>query len=176
MEELIQQLKLKDAVAFNQVMRMYKNPIFNYLNLVMGNRELAEELTQDTFVKVYFKAQTLKTGNLKAWIYAIATNLARSEYRKSKMKKLLSLGQANDNHFAFNPGYEKQLLLEQVLGTIPEKYRLPLVMKEQDNFSLEEIAAILNKPLGTVKSLIFRGRQLLRRQTAPGDNGGPDHE
>lgn len=82
MTELINKLKQKDEWALKEVMRMYKGQIFNYLLLMLGNREQAEELTQDTFVRVYFKAGSLKTENLKAWIYKIATNLALSEFRK----------------------------------------------------------------------------------------------
>ena len=66
MDDLIAKLKDGDEAAFKEVMAMYKKPIYNYLNLLLGNRQQAEELTQDTFVKVYFKARTLKTDNAQA--------------------------------------------------------------------------------------------------------------
>jgi RNA polymerase sigma-70 factor (ECF subfamily) len=87
MNDLIKLLKAGDEAALKELMSMYKKPIYNYLNMLLGNRQLAEELTQDTFVRVYFKAHTLKTDHpqaCKAWIYTIATNLARSEFRKNK--------------------------------------------------------------------------------------------
>ena len=92
MDDLIKQLKAGNEAALKEVMTMYKKPIYNYLNMLLGNRQLAEELTQDTFVKVYFKAHMLKTDHLlacKAWIYTIATNLARSEFRKKRLKKMM---------------------------------------------------------------------------------------
>ena len=64
MKDLINSLKRQEEAALKEVMSLYKKQIYNYLNLMLGNRELAEELTQDTFVKVYFKAKTLKTDLL----------------------------------------------------------------------------------------------------------------
>ncbi len=173
-QELIERLKKKDNTALNEVMAMYKNQIFNYLKMMTGSKELAEELTQDTFVKVYFKAHSLRTDNLKAWIYKIATNLARSEFRKMKIKHLLSLSDINESHVSYNPAHGKELELEQILAVLPDKYRTVVIMKEINNFSLEEIAVILKKPVGTIKSLMFRGLQMVRNhfQTALGGSHG----
>jgi RNA polymerase sigma-70 factor (ECF subfamily) len=167
MDDLIAKLKDGNEAAFKEVMGMYKKPIYNYLCMLLGNRQLAEELTQDTFVKVYFKARTLKTDQpqaCKAWIYAIATNLARSEFRKRNVKKIFSLSALNDRQTSYNPQCEEQLLVEQLLANVPEKWRVPLVMKEMNNFTFDEIARMLNKPIGTVKSLVFRGKDHIRKQ------------
>lgn len=164
MKELIERLKKKEEAALEEVMTMYKNQVFNYLNLMMGSKELAEELTQDTFVKVYFKAGSLRTENLKAWIYKIATNLARSQFRKRKIKHLLSLSEVNDTEVSYEPAPGSDLVVEQMLSVLPEKYRIPIVMKELNGFSFEEMADILKKPVGTVKSLVFRGRQQMKFQ------------
>ncbi len=159
MSELIEKLKRRDEEALKEVMHMYRKPIYNYLHLLVGNRELAEEIAQDTFVKVYFKAHTLKGENLKAWMYTIATNLARSHFRRQKLKQLLSLDDVSPAQASVTPNPDGALILDQVLSALPEKYRVPLLMKEIDNFSFEEISQILDKPVGTVKSLVFRGRE-----------------
>jgi RNA polymerase sigma-70 factor (ECF subfamily) len=167
MNDLIAKLKAGNEAAFKEVMAMYKKPIFNYLSLLLGDRQIAEELTQDTFVKVYFKAHTLKTDHpqaCKAWIYTIATNLARSEFRKNRLKKIFSLSELNDRQVSYTPHFEGKLLFEQLLAMVPEKWRVPLIMKEIDNFSFEEISCMLNKPIGTVKSLVFRGKENLKKQ------------
>jgi len=167
MNDLIAKLKDGNEAAFKEVMAMYKKPIFNYLSLLLGNRQLAEELTQDTFVKVYFKARTLKTDHpqaAKAWIYSIATNLARSEFRRKRIRKIFSLSELNERQVSYQPDIEGKLLAEQLLAMVPEKWRVPLVMKEMDNFSFEEIARMLNKPIGTVKSMVFRGKDHLKKQ------------
>lgn len=164
MNELLEKFKKGDENAFKEVMSMYKSRIFNYLSVMMGNREVAEELTQDTFVKVYFKAKSLRTDNIKAWIYRIATNLAISEIRKRKIKGLFSLGDVNEINFSImeKPGSEMEL--EETLLLIPEKYRVPLIMKEVDNFSFEEMSEILKKPVGTLKSLVFRGKERIKKE------------
>jgi RNA polymerase sigma-70 factor, ECF subfamily len=174
-QDLIERLKKKETAALNEVMAMYKNQIFNYLKLMTGNIELAEEITQDTFVKVYFKAHTLRTDNLKAWIYKIATNLARSEFRKIKIKHLLSLADVNESHVSYHPTPGQELELEQVLAVLPDKYRTVLIMKEINNFSLEEIAVILKKPVGTIKSLMFRGLQMVRFHFQTALSNGGNH-
>ena len=166
MKDLIERLKKKDETALKEVMSMYKNQILNYLNMMLGNSEQAEELTQDTFVKVYFKVGSLKTEHLKAWIYKIATNLARSEFRKRKIKNLFSLSDVTDNHYSYEPTQGNEIVVEQMLSVLPEKYRIPVIMKELNNFSFEEVAEILKKPVGTVKSLVFRGRQQMKHQLA----------
>lgn len=167
MNDLIAKLKDGNEAAFKEVMGMYKKPIHNYLSMLLGDRQIAEELTQDTFVKVYFKAHTLKTDHpqaCKAWIYSIATNLARSEFRKNHLKKIFSLSALNERSVSYTPRFEGNLMAEQLLANVPEKWRVPLVMREIDNFSFAEIASMLNKPIGTVKSMVFRGKKHLRKQ------------
>ena len=162
MTELINKLKQKDEWALKEVMRMYKGQIFNYLLLMTGNREQAEELTQDTFVRVYFKAGSLKTENLKAWIYKIATNLALSDFRKKRIKNLFSLGDVNELNYSYDQKLGDNIIIEEALAHLPEKYRIPLIMKEVDNFSFEEMSDILRKPVGTLKSLVFRGKEKIK--------------
>ena len=176
MDDLIAKLKEGDEAAFKEVMAMYKKPIFHYLSLLMGDRQLAEELTQDTFVKVFFKAGTLKCDTLpaaKAWIYTIATNLARSEFRKKRIRRVFSLSELGEGQASYRPDVEGKLLAEQLLAMVPEKWRVPLVMKEMDNFSFEEISRVLNMPIGTVKSMVFRGKDHLRKQFL--DSEGATH-
>ena len=138
MKDLIERLKKKDEAALKEVMSMYKNQIHNYLYVMTGNSEVAEELTQDTFVKVYFKAGSLKTTHLKAWIFKIATNLARSEFRKQKFKNLLPLSDVPDSNAGYETGIGETIEVEQMVSALPEKLRIPIVMKELNNFFLRK--------------------------------------
>lgn len=174
MRELIDGLKRKDANALKKVMDLYKNRIYNYLRLMVKDEQVAEELTQDTFVKVYFKAKTLRTDNLKSWIYAIATNLARSEFRKKKIKALFSISEIKESHVSYISDFEDNMILEQMIDSLPEKYRIPVVMKEINRFSFEEISTILNKPVGTVKTLVFRGKKRLRENFSESQDPRPE--
>jgi RNA polymerase sigma-70 factor (ECF subfamily) len=162
MTDLIAGLKARDRQALERVMDLFKVKIYNYLRAMVGDPQLAEELTQDTFVKVYFKGHTLRSDNLKAWIYTIATNLARNEFRRQRIHHWLSLEEVGEGTAAVSPTIEDDITLAGLLSRLPGKYRIPLVMKELDNFSFKEIAAITHKPVGTVKTLVFRGKQRMR--------------
>lgn len=176
MDELLERLKNQNEDALKEIMALYKKPIYRYLNMLTGSRELAEELAQDTFVKVYFKARGLKATDMKScrsWIYAIACNLARSEFRRKKFRKIFSLSDVGERQASFTPSYEGDIIWDQLLNSLPDKFRIPLVMKEIDNFSFEEIAEILKKPVGTVKSLVFRGKEHMKKLYRPGE--GEEH-
>jgi len=164
MKDLIKRLKQKDEDAFREIMNMYKNRIFNYLKVMIDDRQRAEELTQETFVRVYFKAHSLRTEKIKSWIYAIATNLAKKEFRKRKIKKILSLSEVGENHNYINDNYEDKLLLKELFSDMPIKYKIPLFMKEFEGLSMDEISSSLKKPVGTVKSLIFRGKKMMENK------------
>ena len=163
MEDLIREFKSGDEKAFIKIMNMYKEEVFRYMYLLSGNREIAEELTQETFVKVYFKAKTLKSENLKGWIFAIARNIARKEYNKRKLKKIFPLSDfKNLKKASFDEISSDKILINELLKEIPEKYKTPLLMKEIEGLTIENISKILRKPIGTIKSYIFRGKALLK--------------
>jgi len=161
---LIEGLKNRDENALQQLMHLYKNKIFNYLYLLLKDRETAEELTQDTFVKAYFKAHTLKTHNINPWLYKIATNLARSQWRKNRIKTFVPLPDSHREVFSFFPRFEEELVTRETIDRIPEKYRIPFILKTLRDFSYEDISQILNKPVGTVKSLVFRAKAKIRKE------------
>jgi RNA polymerase sigma-70 factor (ECF subfamily) len=159
---LIDSLKSGNEKALQALMKLYKKKIYSYLYLLLKDRETAEELAQDTFVKAYFKANTLKTNNIRPWLYKIATNLARTEWRKNKISKHHSLPDSYRELFTFEPDYEAELLTSELINSLEDKYRIPFLLKNMDNFSYEDIAIILKKPLGTVKSLVFRAKSKLK--------------
>ncbi len=163
MEELIKRLKKGDEEALKEIIKMYKNDVFKYMYYFFGNREIAEELTQETFVRVYFKAKTIKTNNLKNWIFAIGRNIARKEFNKRKLKKIISFREIKKAELQINPT-ENKILIQELLKEVPEKYKTPLLMKEIEGLSLESISQILKKPVGTIKSYIFRGKAILKNK------------
>ncbi len=172
MKELIERLKNKDDEALKKVMKMYKNEVYNYICLMMGHKEIARDITQDTFVKVYFKIHTLRSENLRTWIFKIATNLARTELRKLKIKKIFSISEISDSEYLLGEDCpDNEIIAEQILARLPEKPRSAIIMKEIYDFTLEEIAVILNKPVSTVKSMVFRGFKQIRAAEQPQKGG-----
>ena len=178
---LIELTKTGDEAAFAEIVQRYRNPITNYLYRFLNDYEEAVDLAQETFVRVYFAIERYHTEYaFSTYIYRIATNLAISEIRKRKRRKLLSLTglfQTEENsEIEFQPPDDRSLpdedLLEneqsrviaKAIATLPDKYRAPIVLRDVEGKSYEEVAAILNLGLGTTKSRISRARGLLKEK------------
>lgn len=179
--ELIEATKDGDEAAFAVIVGRYRNPITNYLYRFLNDYEEAVDLAQETFVRVYFAIERYHTDYaFSTYIYRIATNLAISELRKRKRRTLLSLTglfqSEADDVTEYQPADEKALPDENVIGderdrvisraiaTLPPKYRVPVILRDIEGRSYEEIAKILGLGLGTTKSRISRARALLREK------------
>jgi RNA polymerase sigma-70 factor (ECF subfamily) len=179
--QLIEKTKNGDDDAFAEIVRRYQNPLTNYIYRMLNDYEEAVDLAQESFVRVYFAIDRYHSEYaFSTYIYRIATNLAISEIRKRKRRKLLSLTGLfqydGDEEKEFQPtdsnplpednliSIEKQNVIEKAIVALPEKYRIPIVLREIEEKTYEEIADILELGLGTTKSRISRGRGLLRKK------------
>jgi RNA polymerase sigma-70 factor (ECF subfamily) len=169
-QELIKLVRNGDQAAFETLMSRYKDKIVNYLYQVCGDYQKAMELGQETFIRVYFKADKYQPiAPLSSWIYAIATNLARSEARRNMRKSAVSLDDIPNEYLAGTYSEDRAdsglvRNLRQALDELSPRYRVPVVLKDLEGFSQEEIAAMLKKPVGTIKARISRGRMQLRKK------------
>jgi RNA polymerase sigma-70 factor (ECF subfamily) len=181
--QLIEATKKGDEAAFAEIVNRYRSPLTNYLFRMLGDYEEAIDLAQETFVRVYFAIERYHTDYaFSTYIYRIATNLAISEIRKKKRRRLFSLtsffqsDDAGGEAQEFHPPDDKSLpdedlieaernrTIEKAIATLPDKYRAPIVLREIQELSYEEIAQILGLGLGTTKSRISRARALLREK------------
>jgi RNA polymerase sigma-70 factor (ECF subfamily) len=179
---LIEATKRGDEAAFAEIVARYKNPITNFLYRFLNDYEEAVDLAQETFVRVYFAAERYHTDYaFSTYIYRIATNLAISEIRKRKRRRLVSLTglfqYGNEEATKdFQPPDEKPLAVDDLIeseraqtiaraiATLPEKYRAPVVLRDVEGKTYDEVAAILQLGLGTTKSRISRARGLLKEK------------
>jgi RNA polymerase sigma-70 factor (ECF subfamily) len=179
--QLIEAAREGDEAAFAEIVNRYRNSLTNYLFRMLNDYDEAVDLAQETFVRVYFALERYHTEfAFSTYLYRIATNLAISEIRKRRRRKLFSLtGFFQDNETEnrdFQPPDEKSLpdeslienertrTIEKAIASLPEKYRAPIVLREIQDLSYEEIAQILGLKLGTTKSRISRARALLREK------------
>lgn len=168
-QELISHVKEGDEAAFAMLMSLYKDRIVNYLYQFTGDYQKAVELSQETFLRVYFKAGKYKPiAPLSSWIYAIASNLAKTEVKKRRKMATVSLEDLPNSFSAGtysedppDPGLIRNL--REALDALHPRYRVPVVLKDMEGFSQEEIARIIKRPVGTVKARISRGREYLKR-------------
>ncbi len=175
--ELIRRVQQGDERAFGQIMALYKDKIVNYLYQFTGDYQKAVELGQETFIRVYFKANKYKPiAPLSSWIYTIASNLAKTECRRSKKMATVSLEDIPNSYSSgtyyedpADPGLVRNL--REALDALHPRYRVPVVLKDMEGFSQEEIAKIIKRPVGTVKARISRGREQLRRKLEKAKDG-----
>jgi len=173
-QELMEKIKNGDEVAFSELMTMYKDRVVNFLYQFTGDYQVAVDLSQETFLRVFFKAKKYRPiAPVSSWIYAIAANLARTERKKINRKAAIPLDEIANSYSAGSysldhndPGLMRNV--KQALRRLHPRYRLPVILKDVEGFSQEEIASMLKLPLGTVKARISRGREYLRRWLVEG--------
>lgn len=178
-KELLERSRAADEEAFAQLIGRHQDLLVNYLTKMLRCRAQAEELAQETFVRFFHHLDRYRDqGTLAAYLLRIATNLVRSqERRKSRWNVLRPL-------FAFTEQQrqttspqaslladEAQQRVLDAIGSLDLRYRAPLVMREIEGLSYQQIALALDTSEGTVKSRLFRARALLKKALAPYWNG-----
>ena len=176
--ELMSRVKAGDREAFGSLVHRHKDALVGYLTRLSRSRDRAEELAQDAFVRLFERAPGYREqGQFLPYLFRIATNLLRSEERKSRRRQWLSrVFGANGHRREMTPqarllSQEASEKVTRALAELPLQYRSPLVLREIEGWSYEEIAATLGCREGTVKSRLNRGRAELRRRLAAYWNG-----
>jgi RNA polymerase sigma-70 factor (ECF subfamily) len=166
-----------DSAAFGQLVGLYQDRLYNSLLRVVGSAEDAGDIVQDAFVQAYVKLDTFRGSSaFYTWLYRIAFNLAMSHARRGRKTTSLddmksSMGsEAVDGQPPPEASMEQREQVEMVHAALAElstEYRTILVLREIDGCRYEEIAKILDMPVGTVRSRLFRARLALREELAP---------
>ena len=167
--ELMIDLCKGDEDAFSEIIRRFQAPIFSLLIRMLGNEEDAQEMLQLTFCRIYrYKDKFDPDRKLVNWIFTIASNLAKKEWRRrSRWIKVplehVNLTSSSKTAPHYNAGrIELKASIEEAIDRLPHHYREPFILREQEQMAYEDIAEILNIRLGTVKSRINRARAKLR--------------
>jgi len=176
---LIQDAIRGNDLAYKHLMEKYHDPIFNFIFRMVHDREQVEDLTQEAFIKAF---ASLKSFNeeyaFSTWLYKIATNNCIDYMRKRKLQ-MYSIDkpiESKDSDFTFelpDDSYEadrdlidtqRASFLRKAIDELPEKYRRVIQLRHVEEKSYEEIADLLELPIGTVKAHIFRAREMLYKQ------------
>ena len=178
MEEKLDNQLIDEAVAgsveaFEVLVKRYQTRLVHSLEHALGSRDDALDAAQQAFVAAWRKLDSFrKDAQFYSWLYRIAMNAAISKRRKARVAttSLDKLSEASGNTAADSEdtapdrrmeSEENVRLVQEALQQIAEEFRQPLIMKEMDGFSYEEIASVLDIPVGTVRSRIFRARMEL---------------
>lgn len=168
-EKLILRFQEGDINAYNELVKRYKDRLLNFVFRYFNNREQAEDVVQDTLIKLYTHASYYKNiAKFSTWIFTIAKNNALTELRKNKRKQTDSLwtedGQVidiNSKEQSLDVKVQNEIAIDQLnkfLDEIPENFRMAVVLRDFQELSYDEISKILEIPVGTIKSRINRGR------------------
>jgi RNA polymerase sigma-70 factor (ECF subfamily) len=177
---LIKKSKSGDVEAFEQLIFDYQKKAYNIALRIMGNQEDAKDMCQEAFIRIFKSIEGFKEqSSFSTWMYRIVTNVCLDEIRRKKKNDTVSLDntfetQNGEVHFetasdedtpeeAFIRTEKRRIILKEI-NSLSEEYKTAIVLRDIQGFSYEEIANILCCSIGTVKSRINRGRNILKNR------------
>jgi RNA polymerase sigma-70 factor (ECF subfamily) len=182
-EKLMLRVGQGDRRAFDEIVRRYNSRMINLAYQITGDRDLAEDIGQETFLRAYRSASRYREiSKFSTWLYTIAINLCRNELRRRKFRMFSLEGMAEreesdrlridiaDESMKPDVDLERKEIGRLVRGAIarlPEKFRTALVLRDIQGLSYEEIGDVLGLAEGTVKSRINRARLRVKEILMP---------
>ena len=155
--------------TWEEVAHTHGRFLYSVAYRLCGNHQDAQDLVQEVLLRVRRGLATYEPRNLEGWLSRITTTTFLDRVRKQKRRPTVPLPENPDRVLVGSPDLETEIAardlpehLQKLLADLPPDYRAPIVLKDVLGFSYEEIAAMLDIPLGTVRSRIHRGRSRLR--------------
>jgi RNA polymerase sigma-70 factor (ECF subfamily) len=169
MKEIIQGCKRHDRIARGNLYERYKNQVFRTAFLLTRSDTMSDDITQETFIRVFEKIKQFDdTQPFEPWLYRVTLNVAKNMLRKKEIIQLFRLGydERQESPLEYVVRQESEEMLWERIKDLPFKQQSVIVLKYMNGFSQEEIADILQIPLGTVKSRLHNALQKLKRRLA----------
>lgn len=175
-QQLVQASKLGDQDAFSQLVLRYQRRIFNLVYRIVQHYEEASEITQDAFLAAWQGLPSFRgDARFATWLYRIAYNCALKQVEAHKRDKALqavlqaeqALDGLDDRQRDADAGLaarEQQAVVQEQLSYLPAKYRIVLILHHLQEMTYEEMADMLKMPVGTIKTHLFRARNLLKER------------
>jgi RNA polymerase sigma-70 factor (ECF subfamily) len=176
---LIQLILVGEQSAFEMLVSRYQRPLFNFLCHFLHNSEMACDILQDVFVKLYVSLPILRTDQpLKPWLFQVARNRSLDELRRKHpicfsqleiaeeegdVSPVALLPDTNPLPEEIAEHHELQQILRQAIDGLPLKFRQVVLLRYTGRFSFSEIATLLDMPQATAKTYFQRAKPLLRR-------------
>lgn len=155
-----------DESAFRNLVLMHKDKVRNLVFVTLGDAENVDDISQDVFISVYHKLKEFRfESKFTTWLYRITVNKCRDYLRKKKVRSIFVALGDSDREYPTNPFSENidiPQLVRNAINKLPEKLKIPLVLRDIEGFSYKEIADELGTEVGTIKSRIFRARESLK--------------
>jgi RNA polymerase sigma-70 factor (ECF subfamily) len=171
--QLMARVAENDLAAFDELVNLYKGKLFTMLVRMVNSEAEAEDLLQETFVRVWEHRQSFDDRYcFSTWVYTIAMNLGKNELRKRRKVKFMSLFDRENNPIDVeDPQAEHSgglsVLIDRAVSKLPVRYREAFELRDLQELSYDEIGDVLGVPVGTVKSRVNRARNLLKDELKP---------
>ena len=176
-EELIARFQEGDEQAYVELVNRFRNRLMSFIYRYVNDMEQAEDIVQDALIKLYTHKHYYKNiAKFSTWIYTIAANLAKTELRKKKTRKVTYLSQMGPEERDYElPAVEPDTdelaqseyienKIQAAIQKLPLHFRTVTILRDIQELSYEEISKIVDVPLGTVKSRINRARIQLQKE------------
>ncbi|MEN8172152.1 MAG: sigma-70 family RNA polymerase sigma factor [Chloroflexota bacterium] len=175
---LIQSARQGDLTAFNRLVLTYQDMVYNQAYRVIGETDAAEDAAQEAFISAYRKLHTFRGGSFRGWLLRIVTNACYDELRRRKRKPVTALEPQNKDgeeiesaRWMVDPNLSPEERVQQVeleqaiqncLNALPLDFRTVAVLIDVQGMDYAQVAEIVKKPLGTVKSRLARARRRMQ--------------
>ena len=173
--ELVVASQAGDQDAFAQLVQRHQRRVFNLIFRMLQQYEEANEVTQETFLAAWQGLPSFRgDARFSTWLYRIAYNCCLKQLEQRKRDKALQVAvqaeqilqeeSCDERANAELEAHERQTLVREHLSLLPAKYRIVLVLRHLQELTYEEMAEILTMPIGTIKTHLFRARNLLKER------------
>jgi RNA polymerase sigma-70 factor (ECF subfamily) len=170
-DQLIRQFIAGDTSAFQILVKRHKEKVRNIVYITMNNSALVDDIAQEVFITVYRNLKHFRfESQFTTWLYRITVNKCKDYLRKMNVRRIFSPLEEGSEVSEFETPTENKDISKIVMDAIsklPVKLRMPLILKDIEGFSYQEISESLSCEMGTVKSRIFRGREKLKEILKP---------
>jgi RNA polymerase sigma-70 factor (ECF subfamily) len=174
-KELVRRSKEGDGEAFGSLVKAYQTKVFNMAYSLTRNKDIADDLAQEVFIKAYVALSKFKEkSRFGTWLYRIAVNHVKDYLRKKAPLKQVSLEETWSDPAAQGDKMldeerqreqkHKNRIIHKALSTLPEKYQIIISLRDMQGFAYVDISRMLNISLGTVDSRLHRARKMLRNK------------
>lgn len=156
---------------FDELVRRHKEKVRNIIYLTLTDRDAVDDIAQDVFITVYRSLKNFRfESQFTTWLYRVTVNKCKDHLRRKSIRRIV----LPFRDTLEDPGYEispessdTKTIVRRAISQLPDKMRIPLVLKDIEGFSYQEIAETMQCEIGTVKSRIFRAREGLKKILQP---------
>jgi len=166
---LIKQFIDGDESVFSELLKRHKEKVRNIIYITLSNTDGVDDIAQEVFITVYRHLKSFRfESQFTTWLYRIIINKCKDHLRKKNIRSIfLPLKDEEPVFDSINEDTDIKHIVRNAIETLPDKLRIPLVLKDLEGFSYQEIADTMECEIGTVKSRIFRAREALKKILKP---------